>query len=206
MRHLLVATFALIATAPVSAQMPGAPELSRVEAGRYQIDPNHTQVLWTVNHMGITPLHGAFGQSAGTLTIDPKAPNAAKVEVTFPISGLTVTSPGFMKHLSSPDFFDASKYPEAKFVSTSVVAQGSGARITGNLTLHGVTRPVTLDASFFGAGANAMNQKLNIGFKASATIRRSEFGLGMAVPVVSDEVALEIVAAFEKEGAPHAKQ
>ena len=184
--------------APAVAQMPGAADLSRVEAGTYKVDPNHTQVILKVNHMGITPLYGAFAAGDGTLTIDPKNPTAAKVTVSFPLTGLTVTSPGFMKHLSSADFFDAAKYPDAQFVSTSVRVDGKEATITGNLTIKGITKPVTLEAEFYGAGANPQSQALNIGFKAETTIKRSDFGLGMAVPVVSDEVELEIVAAFVK--------
>jgi polyisoprenoid-binding protein YceI len=156
--------------------------------------------------LGFSPYSGIFGGVTGSLTLDPKNPNGAKVDVTIPVSKVTTASEGLTQHLlrpgkdgGKPDFFGAGP-ADARFVSTAVRATGQKARITGNLTLNGVTRPVTLDASFYGAG-NApaqMGGKENVGFKAVTTIRRSEFGLGFGVPMVGDEVKLEISAAFQK--------
>ena len=193
---LLVLAAALTAAIPATAQTPGAAEVSRVTAGSYKVDPNHTQVVWTVNHMGISPLSGAFGASGGTLDIDPAKPAAAKVTITFNVADMSTTSAMFTKHLSSPEFFDVVKFPTATFTSTSVQASGNGAKIAGNLTIKGVTKPVTLDAKFFGAGANPMSKKLNLGFSATTSIKRSDFGLGYAAPVVADQVDLIIHAAF----------
>lgn len=188
------------AAAPAAAPAkPGAPDASRVTGGTYDVDPHHTQVVWSVDHLGISTLYGMFGEMTGALTLDPKAPQNAKLNITIPVSGLTVTSAAFAKHLSTPDFFDAAKYPTATFVSTGVKANGTKATITGDLTLHGVTKPVTIEASFQGAGPNPMSKVENIGFSGMATIKRSEFGLGMAAPMVSDEVKLKIVAAFVKK-------
>lgn len=195
---LLSAVFA--AAIPAVAQMPGAPDAARVVAGTYTVDPNHTQVLWTVDHMGISPLSGAFGASGGALEIDPARPSAAKVNVTFNVAEMSTTAPAFTKHLSSADFFEVAKFPTATFTSTAVQANGDSAKITGNLTIKGITKPVTLDAKFFGAGENPMNKKLNVGFSARTSIRRSDFGLGYAVPVVADQVDLRIVGAFERAG------
>lgn len=199
----ILASAVVLAAAPLAAQiastpqMPGAPQASRVTAGTYQVDPAHTQVAWEVNHMGISMLEGMFGASAGSLTIDPKKPAATKVDITFNVDELSVTSAAFAKHLKSPDFFDVAQHPTARFVSTAVTPRGTGAAtMTGNLTIKGVTKPVTLDVSFVGAGANPMSKKMNVGFKAKARIKRSDFGLGMAVPIVSDEVQLHIHAAF----------
>ncbi|HEX8400776.1 MAG TPA: YceI family protein [Allosphingosinicella sp.] len=195
------ALFAALAVClPAIAQMPGAPDRARVQAGRYTVDPNHTQVLWTVNHLGISPLSGAFGASGGSLQIDPRNLSAAKVSVTFNVAEMSTTSGGFTKHLSSADFFEVAKHPTATFVSTSVQPKGNAATIRGNLTIKGITRPVTLDATFFGAGVNERSKKTNIGFSGTASIKRSEFGLGMAVPVVADRVDLRIHAAFEQAG------
>ncbi|WP_298091708.1 YceI family protein [uncultured Sphingomonas sp.] len=197
MRLILAAALAATLTAPLTAQtLPGAPVASRVTAGTYPVDAAHTQVTWQVNHMGFTMLEGQFGASEGSLTIDPARPNATKVDVTFKIDELSVTSAAFAKHLKSADFFDVAQHPTARFVSTAVQASGNKARITGNLTIKGITKPVTLDATFVGAGQNPMNKKLNIGFRATGSIKRSDFGLGMAAPVVSDKVDLTINAAF----------
>jgi polyisoprenoid-binding protein YceI len=177
--------------------MPGQPVAARVAAGTYQVDPAHTQVAWEVNHMGVSMLEGMFGASAGTLTLDPKKPAATKVDVTFTVDELAVTSAAFAKHLKSADFFNVAQHPTARFVSTAVTPKGAAAAtMTGNLTIKGITKPVTLDVTFVGAGANPMSKKLNVGFDAKGTIKRSDFGLGMAVPIVSDTVKLHVHAAF----------
>jgi len=106
--------------------------------------------------------------------------------------------PKFNDHLMSPDFFDAAKFPTATFKSKSVAVDGTSADIVGDLTIKGVTKEVTLDASLVGVGANPMSKKETVGFSATTTIKRSDFGLGYAVPVVGDVVELKIVAAFEK--------
>ncbi len=192
----MIIAAAFIGAIPAVAQQPGTAALSRVVAGTYTVDTGHTQALWTVNHLGISPLSGAFGASGGTLNIDPAKPSAAKVNVTFTIADISTTTTAFTKHLLSADIFDAAKFPTATFTSTSVQVSGNAAKITGNLTLHGVTKPVTLDAKFFGAGANPITKKLNIGFAAKASIKRSDFGLGFFTPGVADQVDLQINAAF----------
>ena len=196
--RLILAALALTAAIPAIAQtgLPGTQSKAAVTAGTYKVDPAHTQVTWTLNHMGFSMLSGQFGAQDGTLTIDPAKPAAAKLDVTFAIDQLSVTSSGFSNHLKSNDFFDVATYPTARFVSTAVVASGNTAKITGNLTIKNVTKPVTIDATFVGAGTNPMNKKVNFGFRGTTTINRSDFGLGMAVPVVSDQVKLDINAAF----------
>ncbi len=201
---------ALLLAAPALAQMPSAPPGSRnpaaVTGGTYTADAGHTLVTWTVDHLGFSSYSGIFGDATGTLVLDPKNPNAARVEMTIPVSKVTTASSGLTSHLlrpgkdgGKPDFFGANP-ADAKFVSTKVVARGQSATITGNLTLNGVTRPVTLNATFYGAGKAPpmMGGKENVGFKATGTIRRSEFGIGFGIPMVSDAVKLDIDAAFEK--------
>ncbi len=197
--------------APIIAQQPpmaapGAKNPSAVTGGTYTADAGHSMVTWTVDHLGFTPYTGIFGDVAGTLTLDPKNPAAAKVDVTIPIAKVTTASSGLTAHLLRPgkdggkaDFFGANP-ADARFVSTGVVASGQSAKVTGNLTLNGVTRPVTLDAKFYGAGKAPamMGGKENVGFTATATIRRSEFGVGYGIPMVSDAVKLDIIAAFQK--------
>ena len=197
--RLVLATILALTAAPVLAQtaaVPGAPVKARIAAGTYAVDPNHTQVTWQVNHMGFSMLEGQFGASGGSIMIDPAKPNATKVEVNFAIDQLSVTSAPFTGHLKSKDFFDVATHPTAKFVSTKVVATGDKATITGDLTIKGITKPVVLQATFVGAGTNPMNKKVNFGFRATSSIKRSDFGLGAAVPVVSDRVDLTINAAF----------
>jgi len=187
-------------------ELPGAVDASRVAAGTYKLDPGHTLVGWRVNHFGFNDYFGLFGNIDGTLTIDPTDLESAKLDVTIPIAEVTTASEGLTAHLlragaegAAPDFFGPDAEP-ARFVSTSVRRTGERtANVTGDLTLNGVTRPVTIEAEFTGAGAHPMSQVQTIGFEGTATINRSEFNIGFALPVVSDAVELDLTAAFEKQ-------
>ncbi|MCS0503867.1 YceI family protein [Ancylobacter mangrovi] len=196
---LLALAFALGLAVPAAAQeMPGKADVARISGGTYGVDTNHTQIIWTVDHLGLSPLSGMFGAGEGTLNLDPKAPQAATLQLSIPISTLAVTSKSFGQDLGSPGFFDVAKFPSATFKSTKVTPHGAKATVEGELTLHGVTRPVTLEVSLFGAGINPRSKREEIGFTATATLRRSDFGLGVAVPLVSDEVKLDLVGVFRK--------
>jgi polyisoprenoid-binding protein YceI len=201
MRLVLASLLALAAVPALSQQLPtqapGAPDPSRVVAGTYAVDPGHTQVLFTVNHLGFSNYTGMFVEPTGTLTLDPVNPAAAKIDITFPIAKVRTTVAGLDEHLQAPEFFDAAKYPTGHFVSTKVTVANQSAQIEGNLTLKGVTKPVTLDAQFVGAGKSPMGEpKINVGFAATTTIKRSDFGIDYGIPLVSDEVLLTINAAF----------
>jgi len=213
-RHFTAAAaaFALAATAAAPSlfaqgapQVPGTRDPARVTAGTYAADPNHSLIGWEVNHFGFNDYYGIFGDVAGTLMIDPANPSAAKVDVTIPVANVTTASKALTDHLlragkdgGKPDFFGSSPSP-ARFVSTAVKADGMTAMITGDLTLNGVTKPVTFEAEFAGAGTNPYNKKATIGFEAETTIKRSDFGVSYAIPFVSDEVELDISVAFEKQ-------
>ena len=201
----VVAVPVVIAQAP--SGVPGAPDKTRVTAGTYAADSGHTMVVWEVDHFGFSKYSGIFGDVTGTLVIDPANPAASKVDVTIPVSKVTTASAGLTDHLlragkdgGKADFFGPAP-ADAKFVSTRVVLDDDGdeAKVTGNLTLNGVTKQVTLDVDFHGAGTNPYNKKATIGFDAETKIRRSDFGVNYGIPVVSDLVELEIHAAFEKQ-------
>jgi len=189
-------------TAPLAAQAPAGPpgkaDVSLVTGGNYTADPGHSQILFTYGHFGITWNMGLLSGVTGTLSLDPKAPNNAKVSVEVPVNTIKSSIAKLDEEFLSAMFFDTAKFPTAKFESTSVTVNGTNAKIAGNLTIHGVTKPATIDASFVAAGKNPMSQKETVGFKGRTTIKRSDFGLGMAVPMVADEVTLDIVVAFEK--------
>ena len=191
----------IVAAAPLGAQapaVPGAPDPARVVSGTYTVDSGHTQLLFTVNHLGMTEYTGQFVTPTGTLTLDAKNPSASKVEVVFPVAKVSTTVPALDEHLKKADFFDAEKFPEARFVSTKIVARGTNATITGNLTLKGVTKPVVLQARFVGAGPDMRSKKPYVGFAATGTIKRSDFGISYGVPMVSDEVKLVVNAGFQQ--------
>ena len=205
MRKTLLA-IALATTAaiglPVIAQMPsappGKPDASIVTAGTYALEGSHSQVIFSYSHFGLTDNVGLLSGGTGTLTLDPKAPQNAALSVEVPINTIRTTIAKLDEEFQGDKFFDAAKFPTAKFVSTSVKVDGEDAEILGNLTIKGVTKPVRLTAEFEAAGVNPFNKKLTVAFEGKTTINRSDFGLGAAVPLVSDQVELKIVAAFEK--------
>ena len=198
LRPVLAALTLAAVVVPATAQTPGAHDLTRVAAGRYATDPAHTQVAWSIDHLGFTTYDGIFGGATGTLTLDPARPAATAVDVTVPVSGLVTTVPALDTHLKSPDFFDAARYPTVTFHSTAVTVRGDTATITGDLTLHGVTRPVTLAARFVGAGINPLSKKATVGFSATTTLNRSDYGIKTLLPILGDTVTLRINAAFER--------
>ena len=208
MRNFLISAAALLAiaggTAVIAQQMPAAPgakDPSRVTGGSYQVDPGHTQVAFAYDHMGFSNNFGIISGPTGTLTLDPKNVAASKVSIEVPIANLRTGIQALDDHLMKADFFDSAKFPKATFVSTSVKADGpTSAEITGNLTIKGITKPVTLDADFYGAGkAPAMaGGKENVGFVATTSVKRSDFNMGYGVPMVGDTIELKIVAAFQK--------
>ena len=210
MKKALLFAVSLICAVPLLAQsvpqIPGTKDISRVTAGTYQADPGHTLIGWNVNHFGFTDYFGIFGDVSGTLVLDPEAPGAAKIDIIIPVSKVTTASTGLTGHLlragkdgGIPDFFGPSP-SDARYVSTQVIPRESGieATVIGDLTLNGVTKPVTLEVIFSGAGTNPFSKKATVGFKGQADIKRSDFGIAYGIPMVSDEVSLTIEAAFEK--------
>lgn len=161
------------------------------EAVTYKLDPNHTIVLAQWDHFGYSHPVANFGQVDGTLVYDADDVAASSVQVTLPLAGLDSFVPKFDEHLRSDDFFDAAKYPDATFRSTRVEAAGEGRlKVTGDLTIKDNTHPVVLDVTLNKAGER--NGRAAIGFDATGAVRRSDFGLGLFVPNVGDEVKLTI--------------
>jgi polyisoprenoid-binding protein YceI len=208
MRRFAPLALTILIAAPVVAQQmvlpkeaPGKPDPKAAKSGRYKVDAGHTQVLFTVNHLGWTEYTGQFTNPTGSLVLDTKVPANSKVEVSFPINKVRTTVAELDTGLASGEFFDAAKNPTATFVSTRVTKTGaSTANITGNLTIKGVTRPVVLHARYVGAGPEFWGDKKEaIGFAATLSINRSDFGMGANVPLVSDKVDLEINAGFTAE-------
>lgn len=159
----------------------------------YKIDPNHTNVLASWSHFGFSNPSLNFGQADGTIVYDADKISASSVQVTLPLTGLSALADEFYDHLTSADWFDAAKYPSATFKSTKVEAAGEGKlKVTGELTVKGVTKPVVLDVKLNKAGVQPLAKRAAVGFDATTTVKRSEFGLGNYVPNVSDEVLLRI--------------
>jgi polyisoprenoid-binding protein YceI len=178
--------------AAAPAEAPAA-EAIKPMAGTYQLDPSHTDVLVQWTHFGFSQPSAQFGISEGTLTWNADDVSKSSVQVTIPVTAIDTFVDKLDEHLKSGDFFDAAKFPTATFKSTSVAAAGPNKfTVTGDLTIKDVTKPVTLDVTLNGAGEHPMLKKQAIGFSATATIKRTDFGVGAYAPNVSDDVQLRI--------------
>ena len=182
----MLALTAIIGFAPLSAAKA---------ADSYSFDPNHTSVIWSATHFGYSSPHGIFSNIEGKLVLDEKSPTNSTVSVIIPTTMLATGIAKFDEHLKGKDFFNVAQYPKATFVSKKVEKTGNKtAKVTGDLTILGVTKPATLDVIFNHKAPQPMNQKETVGFSATTTIKRSEFGMTYALPGVSDEVKLQIEA------------
>lgn len=159
----------------------------------YKMDPSHTDVIASWSHFGFSNPIAHFGDVDGSITYDADNVGQSSVNVTIPLSGMESHVAAFNEHLRSDDFFDAEKYPVITFASTGVEAAGSDKlRVSGDLTVHGVTRPVVLDVTVNRIGEQPMAKRAAAGFDATTTIRRSDFGMAKYAPNVSDEVQIRI--------------
>jgi polyisoprenoid-binding protein YceI len=164
----------------------------------FTIDPTHTQVSFTYNHFGFSNPTSRLEDIKGTVVVDQADWAKSSVNVTMPLSGLHTGVPKLDEHLKTPDFFDAAKFPDVTFKSTQVTKTGAETLdITGDLTVHGVTKPVTLHAHVNKIGENKMISSSTAGFDADTTLKRSDFGVGKYVPMVSDEVHVHITVSAD---------
>lgn len=170
---------------------------AQVAPGHYTVEPGHTQAVFSLSHFGFTEYSGMFSGASGTLDLDPANPRADRLDVSVPVSSVLTTSPKLNDELKGAQWFDTARFPDARFVSTAVTRTGpAAASVAGDLTLHGVTRPVVLAVRFVGSGVNPLDKSNTVGFSATTTIRRSAFGVSQYVPMVGDDVRLTIAGAF----------
>ncbi len=177
----------------VLAGLIGAAASAQAAPVTYQLDPGHTMVLFTWNHFGYSNPTANLGLGEGTLVFDEQHPAQSSVQVSLPLANLDTHVPALDKHLKEADFFDADKFSTITFKSTKVQPLGGHKfKVTGDLSVHGVTRSVVLDATLNKVGPHPMMKVQAIGFDATATIKRSDFGVGAYVPKVSDEIRIRI--------------
>jgi polyisoprenoid-binding protein YceI len=165
-----------------------------LHAATYTIEADYTQCVFRWSHLGFSNPAAQLSQGQGTLEFDPANPTRASIDVTLSLATLNTGVPALDEHLRSEDFFEVAKFPTARFRSTKV-EPGTGKdrlRVTGELNLHGVTKPVTLDVTILKVGANPRNQLPTVGFEATTVLKRSDFGLGAYVPQVGDEIQVQI--------------
>jgi polyisoprenoid-binding protein YceI len=201
MRRIAVAvlSLALAACLPVLAQNV-ATDPAKSPSGVYTVNAGHTQVLFSILHLGLTDYFGRFDKISGTMNYDGNQPEHSSVDISIEMTSIDVPSARLTDELKG--VFGAQQYPIATFKSTAVTRTGPNTgQIAGLLTMRNVTKPVTLDATFNGGGQSPMGGGYALGFRATGTIRRSDFGLTSMIwsPFVSDEVHLIIEAMFDQQ-------
>lgn len=193
----LVAVFALSACGYLIPAHHQTTEPSELPEGAYRLDPEHTALLFKIDHLGFSQFVGRFDRVDAALNFEPNDPQASELTVLVDMASIDVNPPAFAEELRGPDWFDVERFPEARFESRTIEVTGENTGIVrGDLTLHGITRPVTLDVTFNGGGDNLITGTYTLGFAASGTLKRSDFGLGAYAPAVGDEVELEISVEF----------
>lgn len=184
MKKLLLTASALIALGITAG---GA------RAETYAIDASHTNILLNVSHLGFSTMVLEALKPEGTVVFDQTKPEEGRIELTLQAVHIDGDDEKFNQHLQSADFFNAEQFPVITFKSTEVEVTGENTgKVTGDLTLLGVTKPVTLDVTFNKAGANPFSQKETVGFTATGSLKRSDFGMNYGLPMIGDEVALNI--------------
>lgn len=199
---LSIAAFGLLTASSFAVDSPSAanPDPKAAQGGAFQVEPRHTRVQFGVSHFGFSTFYGDFTGVSGSLELDPANLAASKVDVTIPTASISTTNTQLDAELKSDQWLDATKYPTIHFVSTAVKQTGGRElAVTGNLTLHGVTKPITLHASFNGAGVNPMDKSYTAGFDATGSLRRSDFNVKMYLPMIGDQVTIRISAPFTKK-------
>jgi polyisoprenoid-binding protein YceI len=187
-RSILMIRFASVAAV---AALLAAPALAAPE--KYVLDASHSQIVFTYNHLGFSTSYGMFSGFDGEIQFDAEAPAASSVSVSFPVKSMLTGWQERFDHFMSPDFFGATDEEMVTFTSTAIEVTGEKtAKITGDLTLNEVTKPVVLEAVLTQAGEHPMAKKPWAGFTATTTLVRSEFNLGQFAPYVSDEVQVMI--------------
>ena len=192
MQKLTKLTAALILAAVAAAPALAAPET-------YVVDGNHTFPRFSYNHLGYSIQMSRFDKATGTVTLD-KAAKTAAVDIVIDAKSVNTGSATFNEHIQGEDFLDTAKHPTATFKSTKVNFDGDKpASIEGNLTLKGVTKPVTLTVTNFKAAPHPMLKKDAIGANATTKVKRTDFNMGKNVPYVGDEVTIDIAIEAVKQ-------
>jgi polyisoprenoid-binding protein YceI len=201
-RSILVAAAALtLITAPTAMAAPGVSSkaVADMPAGTYGIDTGHASLVAKIGHMGFSNYAMRFTKIDARFSFDPANPTAAKVTATIDPASIDTGSTSFNEELKGAMWLNAAKFPAITFTSTGLVMTGANSgKLTGDLNFRGVTKPVTLDVTWNGVGSGMMTET-RTGFSATGAIKRTDFGFGTYVPVISDKVDLQIEIEFTKK-------
>lgn len=183
-RHLATALLMLVVALPAAAELR-----------RFEIDPVHTRIMFSCEHLGFSHALGTFAHPSGELWFDPEDWSSARLDVSVDIATLDLGDADWNERMHKRDFFHLKKYPKARFVSTAVEATGAdSARVSGELTLRGVTHPLQLEVRLNRLARHGYTLKMTAGFSATATLQRADFGMDALQKVVGRQVELRIEA------------
>jgi len=177
-----------------AAALSLAAPFAMAQTSTWKSDAAHSDVEFVVKHLGISNVHGRLGKVNATITIDDKDITKSSVNATIDVADLDTGNSSRDNDIKGDNFFGVAKFPTATFVSTSVAKGGLGLLVTGDLTIKGVTKSVVLNVAGPGAPITGMDKKPHVGFEATTTIHRTDFGVAASMPaaVVSDDVAITI--------------
>jgi polyisoprenoid-binding protein YceI len=193
-------TKTLAATLAAGVLLAGAATAQTAQSGSYTLEPTHAEIVFSLSHFGYSNYFGQFPGATGTLTLDGANPAKSEVDVSVPTATVMTASAKLNDELKSADWLDSTAFPMMKYHSTKIVMTGATtADVYGDLTLHGVTKPLVLKATFKRGGVFPMNQKYMIGFDAVGHLKRSDFGVSKYAQMgLGDDVDLIISAPFVK--------
>lgn len=199
MKHVFVSFAALALTACAT---PPVLDVAQAPAGQYVLDPSHTSVTWSLSHAGLSFYTARFDDVTGTLDFNPDMPTASKMDIRIDPMSVSTGDPDWDETLAtSGNYFDADTYPDITFaVTSSTQDTATTGTVTGNLTLRGVTKPVTLDVTYNGAGKSFGKPGKTLGFSATGTFNRSDWGLDYLITLanIGDEITLRIETEFNE--------
>lgn len=176
------------------------------QAEPYKIDPFHSSAEWRINHFGFSNPSGKW-MANGIVDFDPKAPEKSHTNITVDVATILTGNPELDKHLRGKLYFDVEKFPTATFVSNNVVVVNHAiTEVSGDMTIHGVTRPITFKVTQNKVGLDPIYDRPTIGFSGDATLKRSDFGIITLLPQLGDEVHLHVEAEAYQDKKPNAQK
>ena len=175
-------------------------QADKARAGAYELDTSHASVIFSLSHFGFSNFRGRFDEVSGSLNLNPDSPENSAATITIDMNSLHTGVEKLDDELFAPSMFDVENHPEATFTSGTITRiTENEATVEGVLTIKGVSKPVSLNARFIGSGKNPLSGQQTIGFSATGTIMRSDFGLKEWLPFVGDEVSLQIDVEFSEK-------
>ncbi|MEL6379142.1 MAG: YceI family protein [Pseudomonadota bacterium] len=198
---LIVSLFIVLLAGCASVAAPRVSEdASALRKGTYALDPAHASVLFKIDHLGFSTYVGRFERIDATLDFDSKNPERADVEAIIDMTSLDIANDDFADTLMGPDWFDAGQFPQARFVSREIAVTGDTTGVmTGDLTLKGETRPIRLAVTFNGGARDLLRGAYVVGFSATGSFDRTDFGISKFSGLITDDVAIEIEAEFVRQ-------